>query len=436
MQAHHHEGPPEGHQLSARWGSESLGWPSNPYAAYDEARALGPVCRAELRGGRAVWLVTGFAEAKAALGDGRLSTDGRRFVRRFWSAPATAPATGSAAEPEGLDAMSLAEHMLSTDPPDHTRLRRLVSQAFTSSRVEAMRPRVEEIASNLADLLVARLARGEAVDLLEAFAFPLPIRVICELLGVPEGDEARFRHLFRSMIVVGTSDATRSAAQRAALEVADYLAGLLAGKRRDPGDDLVSALVAARDGDQELSEPELMSMVFLLLLAGHETTVNLIGNGMAALLAHPGQLALLRARPELVEAAVEELLRFDGPVQHPTLRFTTEAVEIGGVTIPPGEVVLVVLGAANRDPSRFPHGDRLDLTRDAGGHLGFGQGPHFCLGAPLARMEGRIALGLLTSARFQGLHLAVAPEALEWREGIFLRGLEALPVRFGEAPSA
>ena len=263
------------------WGTEVLGWPDDPYRAYRLARSGGPVRRGRLRNGRPVWLVLGCAEARAALADPRLSTDGRRFLRRYWS---QAAGTGD----PGLDEMSLAEHMLSTDPPDHTRLRRLVSQAFTLRRVEALRPRVAAIAATLADAMSeARSGRpgsgagdGE-VDLMDAFAFPLPIRVISELLGVPASD-------------FGAGSVPWSASGRTTRR---------AGRPR----------------------PELMSTVFLLLLAGHETTVNLIGNGMAAHLGNQGQLARVRADPSLFGPAVEELLRFDGPVHHPTLRFAVEA---------------------------------------------------------------------------------------------------------------
>lgn len=415
-------GGPTPREEELAWGSTASGWPQDPYGAYRRARTGGPVRRGRLPTGRPVWLVLGFAEAKLALADPRFSTDGRRFVRRYWSQAGADAGAGS-----GLDEMSLAEHMLSLDPPDHTRLRRLVSQAFTLSRVQSLRPRVDAIARALVDELTGR----DEADLIEAFAFPLPVRVISELLGVPAADEARFRDWFRAMVVIGPSDDARRASQGAALEVAGYLGALLASKRAAPADDLISALVSARDGDESLSEAELMSMVFLLLLAGHETTVNLIGNGITALLGHPDQLARVRADPDLIDPALEELLRFDGPVHHPTLRFTMEPVTLGGVTIPAGEIVLVSLAAANRDPARFAEPDRLDVTRRAQ-HLAFGQGAHFCLGAPLARMEGRVALALLLE-RFPDLSLAVPVAALRWRDGIFLRGLEALPVRLRPA---
>jgi len=477
---------PLGEEL--RWGSPALGWPSNPFPAYSMVRERCPVLRVALPSGRRVWLVTGFEEARLVLGDARFSTDGGRFFRRLWGgrgpAGAEGPSTehpvadqsGPDAEAGELESMSLAEHMLSTDPPDHTRLRRLVSQAFTLRRVEALRPRVEAVCAELLDGLADRLAGGpagdpggdgsrgggrasgrasgraggrgggrasgraggragggEVVDLIEAFAFPLPVRVICELLGVPPGDEARFSGWFKAMISPGAAPDRRAEAQHAAIETAGYLASVIATKRRSPADDLLSALVAAQDGAAALSEAELMSMVFLLLFAGHETTVNLIGNGMVALLTHPDQLALLRRRPDLLPLGVEELLRFDGPVHHPMLRFALEAVTVGTAVIPAGDVVLVSLGAANRDRARFSDPERLDLERAEGAHLGFGHGPHFCLGAPLARMEGRLALGKLLE-RFGSIELAVDPAALRWRQGIFLRGLEALPVRLGAVP--
>lgn len=419
------------------WGSHELGWPADPFTAYARARGGTPVLETRLPSGRKVWVITGFADAKAALADPRVSTDGRRFLRRWWGRSsegdvlATQVAEGleRSTSGSGDDAggteleTSLAEHMLSTDPPDHTRLRGLVSQAFTITRVEALRPRVEEIATGLLDRMEGR----QEAELIADFAFPLPIQVICELLGVPLADELQFRDWFRAMIATGPIEQTRPRAQRAALEVAGYLSGLLAAKRAAPSDDVISGLIAARDGDQVLSESELMSTVFLLLLAGHETTVNAIGNGVAALLDHPDQLELLRARPELVPPALEELLRYDGPVHHPMLRFTTAPLRVGDVTVPVGEVVLVSLGAANRDPARYAGADRLDVTRRDGSHLAFGQGPHFCLGAPLARVEGQVALSLLLE-RFTGLRLAVPYRELVWRDGYFLRGLEALPV--------
>jgi cytochrome P450 len=411
--------PPASSEQEVPWGSAELGWPDDPYRAYARARELGPVCPWALRGGHRAWVVTSYADARSALGDPRLSTDGRRFFRSRQRGDRSRAGAFTSTPPEGSE-LSLFEHMLTTDPPDHTRLRRLVSQAFTLRRVNALRPRITEIAAHLLD----GLAGSSSTDLLSTFAFPLPIQVISELLGVPLVDQGRFRSWFTAMLTVGSSEHRRPQARAAAGEVAAYIAHLIALKRAQPADDMISALVAARDGDQVLSETELISMVFLLLLAGHETTVNLIANGVVALLTNRAQLETLLANPDLMPAAVEELLRHDGPVHHPTLRYTTEPLTLRGVDIPAGEVVLVALASANRDPARFPGPDRLDIARPPTQHMAFGHGPHHCLGAPLARLEAQVALSLLLQ-RFPRLNLA---GPLQWREGIFLRGLHSLPI--------
>jgi cytochrome P450 len=311
--------------------------------------------------------------------------------------------------------------MLNSDPPDHTRLRRLVATAFTMRRVELLRPRVAEITEDL----LAGLAGQDEVDLVDAFAFPLPVTVICELLGVPHADRDAFRAWSTTLVSAGEAE-TLAVAGR---DMAAYLRQLIAAKRAAPADDMVSALVQAHEDDGDrLTEAELVAMAFLLLVAGHETTVNLIANGVLALLRHPDQLAALRGDPALLSGAVEEFLRYDGPISHATLRYTVEPVELSGVTIPAGEFVVVSLSSANRDGDRFPDADRLDITRAAGGHLAFGHGIHFCLGAPLARLEGQIAIGRLLD-RFPGLSLAVDPDQLRWRNSTLLRGLESLPVR-------
>jgi cytochrome P450 len=321
-----------------------------------------------------------------------------------------------------LFGQDLISHMLNSDPPDHTRLRRLVATAFTMRRVELMRPRIEEITEDL----LADLAGKDELDLIDDFAFLLPVTVICELLGVPHADRDEFRAWSTLLVSADETDAVMVAAQ----SMAAYLHQLIAAKRADPADDMLSALAQARDesGADQLTEPELVSMAFLLLVAGHETTVNLIANGMLALLRHPDQLAALRADPALLPGAVEEFLRYDSPVNHTTLRYTVEPVEIGDVTIPADEFVLVSLSSANRDGDRFPDADTLDVTRPAGGHLAFGHGIHFCLGAPLARLEGQIAIGRLID-RFPDLTLAAPPDELRWRNSTLLRGLESLPVR-------
>jgi cytochrome P450 len=300
-------------------------------------------------------------------------------------------------------------------------LRRLVSKAFTLRRVEQLRPRVEEITGSLLDVLAVE----REVDLLADFAFPLPVTVISELLGVPVSDREKFRAW--SAVVV-SSVATRAEVQSTAQAMIEYFTSLLAAKREAPADDLLSALVQAQDAGDRLSERELLAMIFLLLVAGHETTVNLIASGTLALLLNPAEQARLAADRSLLPGAVEELLRYVNPVFSATARFTIAPTTIGEVTVPAGQVVLVSLSSADMDPARYPSPDRLDLSRDTGGHLAFGHGIHYCLGAPLARMEAEIALsGLLD--RFPDMTLAVPAAALRWRPSTLIRGLEVLPVR-------
>ena len=376
----------------------------DPYSVHARLRAQRPVSRVTMPGGMSAWLVTGYAEARAALADPRL-----RKTMPGWHR-----------EPDSIFA-ALDLHMLNSDPPDHERLRRLVNKAFTARRVERLRPRIIAITTGLLDDMSAR----EQVDLLASFAFPLPITVICELLGVPVADRDDFR-AWSATIVSDT--ATPETFQTHATAMIRYFMALLAAKRREPADDLLSALIAARDDGDRLSENELVSMAFLLLVAGHETTVNLIGNGVLALLLNPAELARLRAEPSLTGGAVEELLRHVNPVNNATARFAAEPVQIGGVLIGRGDLVLVTLSSANRDPSRFGDPDRLDLGRDSSGHLAFGHGIHYCLGAPLARLEAEIAFSHLL-ARFGSMRLAVPAESLCWRPSTLIHGLESLPVR-------
>ena len=323
--------------------------------------------------------------------------------------------------------------MLNTDPPNHTRLRKLVTKAFTARRVAGLRPRVEAITASLLDAIEARVAvlkdaGGEdAIDLIEAFAFPLPVTVICELLGVPARDRAQFRQWSNAIVA---SEGEPGSFRTAGAAMYHYFTRLVAAKRAQPADDMVSALIEARDSGDSLDERELIAMLFLLLVAGHETTTNLIASGALALLTNPAELARLRCDPSLLPGAVEELLRYTNPLNHATDRFTLEPVEIGGVTIPAREWVLCATSSANRDPHRFGDPDRLDVGRDAGGHVAFGHGIHYCLGAPLARLEGEVAFGALFG-RFPGLSLAADPATLRWRPSSLIHGLEALPVRIG-----
>ncbi|GAB2820170.1 cytochrome P450 [Actinoallomurus bryophytorum] len=383
------------------------------HRALAELAARGPVHHLTLATGADAWVVTGYAEAKAVLTDPRVIREGASNSPYGEEMPAALYS-------------ALNSHMLTTDPPAHTRLRRLVSAAFTRRRVEGLAPRIERICADLLDGMAKTLEADGEADLIDAFAGPLPITVICELLGVPSESHAAVRGWAGPLLAgrfVGYE-----AYSRAAGEFVDFLHLLLADKRRQPVDDLLSALVEVRDGEDRLSEDELTSMVQLLLLAGHETTVNLIANGVKALLADPGQLALLRAEPDRLPAAVEELLRFDSPAQAPVPAITAEPIEVAGQRIPAGENIVIALLAVNRDPARFADPDVLDLTRDDGGHLAFGHGVHHCLGAPLARLEARIALGALLE-RFGDLALAVPADSLERLPSLIINRLVVLPVR-------
>jgi cytochrome P450 len=381
---------------------------ADPHPFYAEWRKTGPVRPVVLPGGFHGWLITRYEDARQALNDPRLSK-------------AIDYAQGKDPLPPDI-AAAIGHHMLAVDPPDHTRLRRLVSTAFTARRIEALRPRIEQITDGLLDDIAGR----DRVDLIDALAFPLPIQVICELLGIPADDRDSFRS-WSNVLVGGQS--LRDQLPGAMFALVSYVRALIADRRRHPGDDLLSGLIAVRDEEDRLSEDELSSMVFLLLIAGHETTVNLIGNGAYLLLSERERWERLRAEPGLMPTAIEEFLRFESPVETASFRITTEPVQIGDQTVPAGEVVIVGLLAANRDEERFPQPDELRLDRKPNAHMAFGHGIHFCIGAPLARLEAQVAFtGLLT--RFPDLRLAPDTEP-HWRPGLLMRGLESLPVQTG-----
>ena len=378
---------------------------------------------ARLPSGVSAWLVTRYADARRALADPRLS----KSPRGLWEGEHASGRVGIPGE-RGAGVMT---HLLNLDPPDHTRLRRLVARAFTPRRVAEFEPRVRELAEHLADGFAGR---GRA-DLIEEFAFPLPIFAICDLLGVPAEDQQDFLRWAGMML---HTEGKRGGVGRAVKRMRGYLGELIHRKRSALGDDLISELIRASDGGEQLSEEEAAAMAFILLFAGFETTVNLIGNGMLALLRHPGELARLRRAARvgdeaLLASGVEELLRFDGPVEMATWRFAAEPLSLGGVRIGKGDPVLVVLAAADRDAERFPEPDRLDVGRADGAHLGFGHGIHYCLGAPLARLEGRVALEVLLR-RLRGVRLGVDVGELRWRGGLIMRGLRSLPVWFAPEP--
>ncbi|MFJ8860572.1 cytochrome P450 [Streptomyces sp. NPDC102451] len=378
----------------------------DPYPAYAVMRAECPVqAVASGSGGRHSYLVTGYAEARQVLGDERLSKDTAAFFAGKDSKRRLHPA--------------VAHNMLAGDPPRHTRLRKLVTGAFTSGAVDGLRPFI----TRLTDELLDRWAVGGPVDLVAGLAVPLPVMVICELLGVPETDRPKVQHWSAELFAAGEPGRTDAASYA----VAEYMTGLIASKRLHPGDSLLDRLVFGRDGEDRLTEEELVSLAVLLLVAGHETTTHFLGNAALALLRHPAELARLRSDPEAIPQALDELLRFDAPVSTSTFRFTTEAITLGDTEIPAGVPVLVALGAANRDPERFPAPDLLDLDRNATGHLSFGHGIHRCVGAPLAKAEAHIALHAILT-RFPDIRLAVSADRLDWRRTRLVRGLESLPV--------
>jgi cytochrome P450 len=382
---------------------------ADPYPTYHRLRAEDPVHLSPL----GFWVLTRYEDVAAVLRDPRFAKEAMMaaVAKRF-----------------GITQGTFGLSMLDRDPPAHTRLRSLVSKAFTPKVVEAMRPHIQEIV----DGLLERVAGAGSLDLIEEFAYPIPVMVICELLGVPVADHERFkgwsldiaRGLDAVMLPVDSEVAIRSGIARQGL--IGYFRELIAARRASPRADLLSALIAAEEAGDKLSEDELLASCILLLVAGHETTVNLIGNGMLALLRHPEQLRRLREHPELITSAVEELLRYDGPVQR-TGRMPSEDVTVGGRTIAKGEMVMPFIGAADRDPAQFPDPDRLDITRSENRHVAFGTGIHFCLGAPLARVEGQIAINTLLR-RLPTLTLVTEKPA--YRQSLTLRGLTALHVAF------
>jgi len=382
---------------------------ADPYPMYHRLRTDDPVHHSAL----GFWVLTRYDDVVAALRDPRLAKEAiASFVAARFGAP--------------VPAMGLSR--LDRDPPDHTRLRGLVSKAFTPRVVEGLRPRIQQIVDGLLDGVTAR----GSMDLIEEFAYPIPVIVICEMLGVPVEDHERFKgwslDIARGLDLIWLGPESevgrRSVAARQSL--AEYFRGLIAQRRAAPRGDLLSGLIAAEEAGDKLNEVELLATCILLLIAGHETTVNLIGNGTLALLRHRDQLQRLQRDPGLIAGAIEELLRFDGPVQR-TARIPSEDIVIGGRTIAKGEMVMPFIGAADRDPVQFPDPDRLDIGRADNRHIAFGWGIHFCLGAPLARIEGQIAISTLVR-RMPKLELATAQP--EYRQSLTLRGLKALPVRF------
>jgi cytochrome P450 len=391
---------------------------ADPYPFYARLRAEAPVWRTTLRDKRMAWIVTRYEDVAWVLKDDRIAKDPlnardpEQLAREPWVPGFLKP---------------LERNMLDVDEPDHRRLRTLVSKAFTPRLIERLRHRIERICQELLD----DIERPGKAEFVRDYALPLPATVIAELLGIPASDHRKF-HRWSNRIVSISSGRDVWRALPAALSSLRYLRKMVERRRGQPEDDLMSALVQAEEAGDKLGQDELLAMAFLLLVAGHETTVNLIASGTLALIEHPEQLERLERDPSLIKPAVEELLRYTSPVEIATERYARQDLEIAGRVVPRGELVLAVLGSANRDERHFENPDTLDLARDPNKHLAFGRGGvHHCLGAPLARMEGQIALTALFQ-RFPGMRLAVSPESLRWHRGLFLRGLERLPLDLEE----
>jgi len=397
----------------AAWGNYDR---DDPFPLFAQVQADGPVHEVTLADGHRAWLIVRHEEAKAALTHTSLSKDMHAALARDGAVVA-----------EGLPGPAFARHMLSVDPPDHTRLRRLASAAFSRPRIAALRPRVQAIVDQLLDDLEA--CGDTVVDLVKGFAFPLPFTVISELLGVPEPDRNHLGSWFTTLLAPSSAPEPPAEAVAASANIVRYLTELLTRKRSDPGEDLVSDLVRAADEGGSLSEQEMLSTIFQLVVAGHDTTTSLIGNGTVALLLHPEQRDALVADPTLLPHALEEILRWDAPVPHSTFRYTTRDVTIGGTVIPAFAQVIISLAAANRDSSRYGDPQSFDINRADTSHLAFGHGIHHCLGARLARLEGVIAFSTLHT-RFPTMRLAVPRSELRWNhgDGLVLRGLSELPV--------
>ena len=380
----------------------SAAFKAEAYAYYARLRADAPVHPVKLPGGQAVWLVSRYDDVVSLLKDPRLVKDRRH-------AKGSKPLSRLPGMLGFLQALE--RNMLDLDPPDHTRLRGLVHLAFTPGLVDRMRSRVED----LSDRLLSRAVANRRMDLIRDYALPIPLTIISEMLGIPAQDQHRF-HRWSNAIVASTAGPSLVRVLPAVWKFVRYIRGVVDAKRRQPGDDLISALVQAEEAGERLREDELVAMVCLLVIAGHETTVNLIGNGALALLQYPRQLERLRDEPALGPTAVEELLRFHSPVEVSTERYAREPIEIAEFTIPQGALVYGVLSSANRDETQFEDPDRLDLSREKNRHVAFGQGIHYCLGAPLARLEGQIALQRLLE-RMPRVGLAVPEPSLRWRKG-------------------
>ncbi len=388
---------------------------ANPFPFYARLRAERPICRVPVSRGEEIIVLSRYDDVSAILKDPRLAKD---------PANALTPEQMSKQRKVPKFLSALFKNILALDDPDHARLRRLVQAVFTPRRVEALEAHAQKASTDLLD----RLEKRQHFDLIADYALPLPVKVISDLLGVPHKDQTRFAHWSHALIKVGSAPPMSAVMLvPSILSFVRYLKKLIEMKRLEPADDLVTALVEAEQSGETLSSEELMAMISILLSAGHETTTNLIGNGMLALMRNPEQRERLAGDRALTETAIEELLRFEGPVEMSTHRYAREPIEIAGAIIPQGAVVMGAIASANRDESRFTAPDELDIGRAQNRHLTFGAGGHYCLGASLARMEGKIAFQDLFE-RLPELRLRGPVSDLNWRRGLVLRGLESFPV--------
>lgn len=387
---------------------------ANPYPFYARLRAEAPVYRTTLPDKQTAWLVTRYEDVLMIL------KDDQRFLKNYREAKSREQIGKVPWVPPMFRALE--RNLLDLDGADHARLRGLIHKAFTPHMIERIFSRVESVANELLD---AAERKGK-MELIGDYALPIPLTIIAEILGISPADRDKFHKWSKSLIALSASNNVLWGIPNL-IAMMRFLRRIFKERRANPTDDLIGALVQAEEAGDKLSEDELLAMVFVLLIAGHETTVNLIGSGTLALLENPDQIALLRARPELIKDAVEELVRFVSPVEQATERYAREDIRLHDVTIPRGEMVLAVIASANRDESVFEHPDKLDILRENNRHLAFGQGVHYCVGAPLARLEGQIAISTLVR-RLPHLRLGEAPDALRWRPGLTVRGLEALPV--------
>ena len=392
---------------------------AHPYEILERLRAAGPAHPVVFPHGAKVWLVTGYDDVRQLLTDPRVSKDGLRANELFARHSGMA---GDEDEPGSIGVNDeLTRHMLNSDPPRHTRLRSLVSKEFNPKRMDGFRPRLEQVADRLLD---AMDDGRPVVDLIAGFTQPMTITTICDVLGVPAEDKPLFHGWAAELVGAGHAPEVVEAASNS---VISYAQASIESKRANPGQDMLSMLVHGKEGGDRLTQDELVSMFFLIIMAGHVTSMHTLTNVIHSLLTHPAELAKLRADMSLVPAAIDELIRFDSGVAVGTFRFTREAITLGEVTIPAGEILALSMNSAHRDTTKYSDADRLDLNRCPKNHLGFGHGTHYCVGAPLARIQLEVALSKLLT-RFGDLTLAVDPESLEWEHGALMRGLTELPV--------